>query len=87
MPDAWANAGHDRWLVRRLPALVRGSGFAIDGFRGRGFVGRGVDLLRAAGQIGDDTTAALKAEARRRVEAGAFFGHIADASLTAHKPP
>jgi hypothetical protein len=28
----------------------------------------------------------LKAEARRRVEAGTFFGHIAYASLTARKP-
>jgi hypothetical protein len=29
--------------------------------------------------------AALKAEARRRVEAGTFFGHIAYASLIAQK--
>jgi hypothetical protein len=37
------------------------------------------------GEIGDDTAAPLKAEARRRVEAGTFFGHIAYASLVAGK--
>lgn len=49
-------------------------------------VDRGADLLRASGQIGDELAAALKAEARRRVEAGAFFGHIACASLAARRP-
>jgi hypothetical protein len=49
-------------------------------------IDRGADLLRASGQLGEDTAAALKAEARRRVEAGAFFGHIAYASLAARKP-
>jgi SAM-dependent methyltransferase len=49
-------------------------------------VDRGADLQRAAGRIGDDLAAALKAEARRRVAAGAFFGHIAYGSLTARKP-
>jgi hypothetical protein len=47
---------------------------------------RGADLLRAAGQIGDALAAALKAEARRRVDVGAFFGQIAYASLIARKP-
>jgi hypothetical protein len=28
----------------------------------------------------------LKAEARRRVEAGTFFGHIAYAEVIAHRP-
>lgn len=93
-----ANSVSDRWLVRRLPALVRGSGFEIVGFRSHGFlettvggymltvVDRGVDILRATGQIGDETAAALKAEVRRRVEAGTFFGHIAYGSLVARKP-
>jgi hypothetical protein len=49
-------------------------------------VDRGADQLRASGQIGDDLAGALKAEARRRVQAGAFFGHIAYASLLARKP-
>jgi hypothetical protein len=50
-------------------------------------VDRGVDLIRASGQIGVDLASALKAEARQRVAAGSFFGHIAYASLTARKPP
>ena len=49
-------------------------------------VERGVDILRASGQIGEDTSAALKAEARRRVEVGEFFGYIAYVSLIARKP-
>ena len=50
-------------------------------------VERGADLLAASGQIGEATAAALKAEARRRAAAGAFFGHIAYASLTAARRP
>jgi hypothetical protein len=49
-------------------------------------VDRGADMLCGSGRIGDETAAALKAEARRRVETGAFFGHIAYVSLTARKP-
>lgn len=93
-----ANSVTDRWLVRRLPALVADSGFVAACFRGHGFVetgggymltvvDRGVDLIRASGQIGVDLASALKAEARQRVAAGSFFGHIAYASLTARKPP
>jgi hypothetical protein len=88
----------DRWLVRRLPALAAGAGLEVTGFRSHGFaetagggymlsvVDRGADLLLAAGQIGAELAAALKAEARRRAAAGAFFGHIAYASLVARKP-
>jgi hypothetical protein len=46
---------------------------------------RGVDILLGSGQIGDELAAALKAEARRRVDAGSFFGHIAYSSLVARK--
>jgi len=92
-----ANSVHDRWLVRRLPALARGCGFEIASFRSHGFVevaggeymlsvvDRGADVLRASGQIDDETAAALKTEARRRVQTVTFFGHIAYASLTARK--
>jgi hypothetical protein len=37
---------------------------------------RGTDALLARGVIGDDLAAALKAEARRRDDESAFFGHI-----------
>lgn len=88
----------DRRLVRRLPSLVGRCGFASVSFRSHGFVettggdymlsvvDRGADLLHSRGEIGDETAAGLKAEARRRVDAGTFFGHIAYASLTARKP-
>jgi SAM-dependent methyltransferase len=93
-----ASSVHDRWLVRRLPGLVRDGGFALASFHSHGFVettgggymvtiiDRGIDLLRAAGRIGEDLAAALQAEARQRVAAGTFFGHIAYASLVAGKP-
>ena len=93
-----ANSVHDRWLVRRLPALVRGCGFEIVRFRSHGFVettegqymltvvDRGAEILRALGRIGDEVAAAAKAEARRRTSAGTFFGHIAYGSVAARKP-
>ena len=92
-----SNSVNHRWLGRRLPALVRGCGFYLERFRSHGFaetteaeymltiIDRGADILRASGQIGEDTSAALKAEARRRVEVGAFFGHISYVSIIARK--
>lgn len=91
------NSVHDRWLVRRLSALVRGCGFELVSFRSHGFaettggymvtvVDRGADILRGLGQIHEEMASALKAEARRRLNAGTFFGHIAYASLVARKP-
>jgi ubiquinone/menaquinone biosynthesis C-methylase UbiE len=93
-----ANSVTDRWVVRRLPALARGCGFEDARFRSHGFVetagegymltvvDRGADILYAARQIGSDTAKALKAEARRRLSEGTFFGHIAYGSLIARKP-
>jgi hypothetical protein len=87
----------DRWLVRRLPAMLRAHGFGIESFRSHGFVDiagdgymssvidRGVALLLAVGDIGEELGAALRAEARRRAAAGSFFRHIAYASLVARK--
>lgn len=87
----------DRRLMRRAATIVRGAGFEVVGFRSHGFVEtteggymltiveRGADILRGAGQIGDELAAALKAEARRRVADGSFFGQIAYASLIARK--
>jgi ubiquinone/menaquinone biosynthesis C-methylase UbiE len=92
-----ASSVTDRWLVRRLPALAREHGFTVTSFGSHGYVetaggeymlsviDRGADLLSSRGQIDDDTAAGLKREARRRVEAGTFFGHIAYASLVARK--
>ena len=92
-----ANSVHDRWLMRRLASLVAGCGFKVTALRSHGFVethggymltviDRGADMLCGSGQISDQTATALKAEARRRVETGSFFGHVAYVSLTARKP-
>ncbi|TIP10393.1 methyltransferase domain-containing protein [Mesorhizobium sp.] len=93
-----ANSVNDRWLMRRLCRLVRDSGFDIVSFHSHGFsettggaymlsvVDRGADILSASGTIGEETASAMKSEARRRVNAGTFFGHIAYASLIARKP-
>jgi hypothetical protein len=48
-------------------------------------VDRGADLLAGAGSIGADQAEALKGEARRRVKAGEFFGHISFVSVIARK--
>jgi ubiquinone/menaquinone biosynthesis C-methylase UbiE len=89
---------HDQWLVRRLPALTQGAGLRLGTFRSYGYVGtsasgllyawvrRGADVLHTTGRIGPDLAEALKAEARRRADIGAFCGHVAYASLTAQKP-
>lgn len=92
-----ANSVTDRWFVRRLPAMLRDHGFEIESFRSHGFVDidgdgymttvidRGVALMLAAGDIGEELAAALLTEARRRAETGSFFGHIAYASVVARK--
>ena len=89
---------HDRWMVRRMSGLVRGAGFEVTPLRSYGlvetakpaliltWVDRGADALAGRGQIGEDLAAALKAEARRRVESDEFFGHMTYASLVARKP-
>ena len=48
-------------------------------------VDRGADALLASGRLTLEVSNALKAEARRRSDAGEFFGHIAYASLIAQK--
>jgi ubiquinone/menaquinone biosynthesis C-methylase UbiE len=89
---------HDRYLVRRLGTLVRAAGWEVVRLRSHGYVesedpgymltlvDRGTDTLLAAGRLGADAADALKGEARRRVAAGEFFGHIAYASLIGRRP-
>jgi ubiquinone/menaquinone biosynthesis C-methylase UbiE len=90
---------YDRWLVRRLPKLVRDSGFELVRFRSHGYaeapssqgymlaiIDRGADALVASERIGAVLAETLKAEARRRSAAGEFFGHIAYGSVIARKP-
>lgn len=96
--ELMVNSVNDRYLMRRLPSLLRRCGFEIERFDSHGFVDmsadgymmtvvdRGVDLLLSSGRIGEQTSTALKAEALRRAQDGTFFGHVAYASVLAHKP-
>jgi ubiquinone/menaquinone biosynthesis C-methylase UbiE len=89
---------HDRWLVRKLPVMLRTAGFEAPQSRSYGYtslpdpsymftlVDRGADLLLGAGRIGPAMADALKAEARRRAEADRFYGLIAFSSTVARKP-
>jgi SAM-dependent methyltransferase len=93
-----AQSVNDRWIVRRLPTLLRSAGLTLAGYRSHGYVevgdggymltiiDRGADILRGNGQIAAETAEELKAEARRRVAAGTFFGHIAYGSVIGEKP-
>ena len=84
---------HDPLIVHRLAALVRNAGFEVRHFRTHGYDGvldptylftiidRGADSLEQDGRIGADLARALRDEARRRAEAGTFFGHVTYASL------
>lgn len=93
-----ANSVTDRRIMRRLTNVVAACGFGVVSFRSFGFaetgndgymltvVDRGADILFSQGHIGQETAAALKEEARRRLRAGRFFGHIAYAGLIARKP-
>jgi len=93
-----ANSVTDRRIMRRLTGVAAACGFEAVSFRSFGFaemagegymltvVDRGADILCAQGHIGMETAAALKEEARRRLRAGSFYGHIAYAGLAARKP-
>jgi ubiquinone/menaquinone biosynthesis C-methylase UbiE len=96
--EAWvASSVHDRWILRRLPALARSSGFEVVSYRSYGYaqntepdymltiVSRGIDALTTTGRIGRDVAQALRGEAKRRAESGTFFGHISYVSMLARK--
>jgi ubiquinone/menaquinone biosynthesis C-methylase UbiE len=86
---------HDAHLVPKLAPRIREAGFAIRRFHSYGYHGvldadymltivdRGADALANAYRIGSALATALKDEARRRVEVGTFFGHLAYASVIA----
>ena len=93
-----ANFVQNPWLTRRLAKSQRSIGFTVTSVRSHGYtqttepqymltiVDRGADQLAGAGSVGAEQAAALKNEARRRVKAGEFFGHISFISLIARKP-
>ena len=89
---------HDRWLMRRLSAMLRTAGFEAPRSRSYGYtslpdptfmltlVDRGADLLLNAGRIGPGMADALKVEARRRADVDHFYGLIVFASAVARRP-
>ncbi len=89
---------HDLWLTRRMPALLRSVGFCSVQTKSHGYlqisqseymaslIDRGADHLSSTKRIGSELCASLKAEARRRVKAGEFFGFIGFVSFRAAKP-
>jgi ubiquinone/menaquinone biosynthesis C-methylase UbiE len=93
-----ANFLHDPWLTRRLPKTLRSLGFEVRTVRSHGYtqtteptymltlIDRGADVLSTAGSLAADAAEALRKEARRRAQAGEFFGHISFVSIIARKP-
>lgn len=90
-----ANFVHNPWLMRNLGHILGSMGFTVTSLRSHGYtqttepaymltiIDRGADLLAGAGSIDPNQAEALKKEARRRVDAGAFFGHISYISAIA----
>lgn len=88
---------HDRWLVRRLPALLRAAGFDPAPARShghldteapqltRGWTERGALYMRQWGRIDAAMETALVAECARRIEAGTFYGFMNYVSIVARK--
>ncbi len=88
---------HDRWIVRKLPGLLRKTGFDVLGSRGYAYsaacdaeymltiLDRGADALEASGIISASLALALKDEGRLRAEQGNFFGLITYGKLLAKK--
>ena len=88
---------HDIWLTRKIPGILRDKGFAIDRMDAHGFVqsskpdymisiiDRGADILQTSGQADGTMATALKTEARRRADAGDFYGFINFISVIASR--
>ena len=88
---------HDRWIVRKLPGLLRKAGFEVIGSRGYAYnaacdaeymltiLDRGADALEASGTISANLALALKDEGRVWAERGIFFGLITYGKLLAKK--
>jgi SAM-dependent methyltransferase len=92
-----ANFVHNPWLTRRLSRTLACTGFQVQGLRSHGYtqtteptymltlIDRGAGVLSGSGALTEDAADALRKEARRRVQAGEFFGHISFVSVIARK--
>jgi len=88
---------HDKWLVRRLPAVLIAAGFRPQSTRShghletdapaltRGWTERGALYLQQWGRIDQAMREALVAECQRRIETGAFYGFMNYVSIVARK--
>ena len=87
LANRWAALAHDRWVTRRFGKLLAAADFQIRRTDIFGYTAtdpayfltvmdRGADLLVADGVLGQPAAEALKAEARRRLDEGIFFGSI-----------
>ncbi|MBS27999.1 MAG: hypothetical protein CL566_03610 [Alphaproteobacteria bacterium] len=87
--DAFVDGNvHDRWLVRRLPGILREIGFDPAPTRSHGhldtddpvltlgWVLRGAYYQVEEGRIDQAAADALEAEARRRIADGTFYGYM-----------
>lgn len=93
-----SNFVHDKWITRRLPTLLSGHGFKVEHMNCYGYiqtdnptyaftvVDRGADVLLAEGKIDAQTATEHKSEARRRADAGEFYGFINFGSVIAERP-
>jgi len=79
----WLLATPPAKLVWQTPGRLVATHGVTDASYMLTIVDRGADVLAGTGRIGGDLAAALKSEARRRVETGTFFGDLAYASVIA----
>lgn len=91
----YADRTWDRYLIRRLPGLLRAAGFQPGATRSWGFLDTrfqraaaeaAVAWTEARGAIGPELAAGLRSEIARRTDAGTFFGFTGYASILSRKP-
>ena len=85
------------WLTRRLAKTLMSIRFAVQSLRSYGYlqttdpnymltlIDRGADILAGNGSLDVNAADALRKEARRRAQAGEFFGHISFVSAIGRK--
>lgn len=85
------------WIMRQVGDLLTEAGFELGGRQGHGYVAegeagyfltvidRGADKMAENGLLFPETAAALKSEARQRLEADKFFGFMSYVSQIAIK--
>ena len=82
------NMVHAPYIMRRLPALAADAGFSVAGVEPHGYlqtrsaeyllglIARSMTVAVKADELGDELAEGFLREARRRVDAGTFYGAI-----------